>query len=107
MQWENGVEDALRKVAERSDDGWIVTLVGHPLLLFGNPSSRVAGNHRCQSWYYRFTKIRGLQTFGSGFQTSSQITLLHFLLVPNTCPNSLCIRFIDLQHLFVSRYVPS
>jgi twinfilin-like protein len=34
MQWESGVEDALRKVAERSDDGWIVILVGHPHLLF-------------------------------------------------------------------------
>jgi len=28
MGWDNGVEEALKKAAERSDDGWIVTLVG-------------------------------------------------------------------------------
>jgi len=27
MGWDNGVEEALKKAAERSDDGWIVTLV--------------------------------------------------------------------------------
>lgn len=27
MQWQDGVDEAMRKVAERSDDGWIVTLV--------------------------------------------------------------------------------
>jgi len=29
MGWDNGVEEALKKAAERSDDGWIVTLVQH------------------------------------------------------------------------------
>lgn len=29
MQWKEGVEDAVKKVSERSDDGWIVTLVRH------------------------------------------------------------------------------
>jgi hypothetical protein len=28
MAWEDGVEEALKKASERSDDGWIVTLVG-------------------------------------------------------------------------------
>jgi twinfilin-like protein len=28
MQWENGVEEALKKASQRSDDGWLVTLVG-------------------------------------------------------------------------------
>jgi len=27
MGWDSGVEEALKKAAERSDDGWIVTLV--------------------------------------------------------------------------------
>lgn len=30
MQWQDGVEEAVKKVSERSDDGWIVTLVSGP-----------------------------------------------------------------------------
>lgn len=29
MGWDNGVEEALKKAAERSDDGWLVTLVSN------------------------------------------------------------------------------
>lgn len=33
IKWSEGVEAALKKVAERSDDGWIVTLVRFALVI--------------------------------------------------------------------------
>jgi hypothetical protein len=58
MAWETGVEDALKKAAERSDDGWLVTLVG-PSHAWMSPLAVLTstGNHGLEPGNYCFAQV--------------------------------------------------
>lgn len=81
LNWGEGVEEALRKCGERSDDGWIVCLVGS-VLLFVLYANQALGNPHRHSWCHITRQIRILRPFCSGDSTAPKVSMLHLLLLP-------------------------
>lgn len=57
MAWEDGVEDALKKASQRSDDGWLVTLVRKLACSDKESALILAGNYPVESRYHRSAQV--------------------------------------------------
>ena len=128
MDWQQGVEEAVKKVSERSDDGWIVTLVRlsdhtslsylhSPLTCRSIPRPHwmitcvvlqvwliEVGNPHNQHWRYSSTQVRSLQAIGACLETTSKVPLLHILFLPHTSTGSFS---LDFSTLGIPKYIPS
>lgn len=85
MNWGEGVVEALQKVAQRSDDGWVVVLVSFRLSQYTCSSysyHQFKGNPLFKPWVNSPSQVRGLYTFSTYLQTSGKVSLLCLLFPP-------------------------